>query len=137
MRIYSLGELLQLGIAGRLCRQLRGKLALAARANTKYDMPTRNCESELSAKIDLDHRQRKIHPGGHTCRRPDAAILDMDRISVDAHRGTEPLQSVNLAPMRGCPSAVQCAGSRQEECTTTHRCDAWHSADCPGHDPCR
>ena len=112
------------------------KIGLATRSNTKDDMPPRNRESNLSAKINLDHRKCEIHSGGHTCRRPDAAILYMDGITFDQHRRTKPLQSVNLTPMGGCPSAIQSSGSGQKERATTHRCDAWHSTDRPGHDVC-
>ena len=86
MRGCSLRELLNFAVADRLRGQLRGELALATRSNTKDDVPSGNRESDLSAKIDLDHRKRQIHSGGHACRRPDAAILYMDRITFNEHR---------------------------------------------------
>jgi hypothetical protein len=136
MRSYPLCELSEFAVADGLCCQLRGKLALPARANTKDDVPTRNREGNLSAKISLDHRKREVHSCGYACRRPDAAILDMDGITVDEHRRTKAFQGVDLAPMSCSPSAIQRSGSGQEERAATHRCDAWHSVERSDYELC-
>jgi hypothetical protein len=69
-------------------------------------MPARDGKSDLSTEICLDHREREIHSSGHSCRRPNAAILNVDGIAVDQHGGPKPLQSFNLTPMSCSPSAV-------------------------------
>jgi hypothetical protein len=89
VRSYPLGELFELWVAGRLCRQLGGKLTLPARTNAKDDMSTRNSKCNLSAKIGLDHGKREIHSGRYTCRRPDTAIVDMYGVTIDDRRGTK------------------------------------------------
>ena len=91
MRSYLLCELLELGVAGRLCRQLRRKLALPAWANTKDHVPTRNRKRNPSAKIGLDHRERKIHTGSYTGGGPDTTVLNMNGITVDERRWTKAL----------------------------------------------
>jgi len=62
---------------------------LAAWANAKDDMSTRNSEGNLSAEVGLDHRKREIHTGGYACGRPDAPILNMYRVTIDDHGRTK------------------------------------------------
>ena len=50
-------------------------------------MPPRNGKSDLSTEIRLDHREREIHSGGYPGRGPNAAILNVDGVTVDQHRG--------------------------------------------------
>jgi hypothetical protein len=75
-------------------------------------MPSRDGKSDLSTEIRLDHCEREIHSGGHPCRGPDAAILYVNGIAIDQHRGPKPPQSFNLTPMGCCSSAVQSSCSR-------------------------
>ena len=131
---YCLGELADLDVAERLRGELGGKLALAAGPDPEDDVSAGDGEGNRAAEVGLDHRQRQVHPGSDACRGPHAAVLDMDGVVLDGNAGAELSERVELAPMRGCPPAVQRAGRGQEESAAAHRGDAGNASDRPGDD---
>ena len=116
--------------AAQFCREL----ALAARSDAKDNMPSRNGQRDLATEIRLDHRKCEIHASGDPGRGPNAAILDVNGIAVDHHRGPKALQSLDFAPMGRGPSAVQSSCGRQEKCPAANRCDPGHPSHRPRHD---
>lgn len=76
---------LQLPKRPALCalrRELRAPLRLPARApNIKHEV-ARYDQGHFGAEVFLDERQRKIHAGRHSRRRPQAPIANVDGFGI-------------------------------------------------------
>jgi len=68
---------------GRLQRQRRGVLRLAARPAHVDDEATRHPERDRCAQIFLDEREGEVDAGSDACGRPDMVVAHPDRIVED------------------------------------------------------
>ena len=72
---------------GGLGGEQGGELCLTAGASEIDDELARDRRRGLSAVIVGDQREREVDSGRDSGRRPDVAVVDVDRVEVDRHSG--------------------------------------------------
>ena len=102
------------------------ELRLSAGSLDEHHQLARHGERRGLTPVLLDHRERHVHPGRHSCGRVDAATLDIERVGLDAGARGVARQPIAVAPVCGRRAPVQETGAGQYQRAGADRADAGH-----------